>query len=499
MTANLQSFSKHLSSLMAGIISLPDEYDVEFNDIVLDSRQVKQGDVFVAVTGDGTNGLDYIDTAISNGAVAVLWEARVDAIPYAWSTVNKKVPLIAITNLKLILGQLANRAYNKPSEILNIVGVTGTNGKTSCVNYIAQALGADMPCGLIGTLGTGIYPNISAGSHTTPDVLTVHKTLAHFVDSNARFAAIEVSSHALAQGRIDDVEMAVAIFTNLSQDHLDYHGTMQAYLKEKAKLFQRSTLKTAIVNLYDPYGLDIVQAAQGKNIITYSLDEKNKADVYASSIQYQPDCTKFVLNTKQGAVLISSSLVGDFNVSNLLAVCAYLYVLGFSLEEIAARIKKVSPVAGRMQKVIADGYPMIIVDYAHTPDALEHVLQTLSAHFKNNLTCVFGCGGERDTDKRSKMGEVADVYSDTIVLTNDNPRNESAENIIAQINKGITNKRKVITELDRKDAISKAIEMTNAKGCVLIAGKGHETYQIIGENKLEFNDVEVVNEILSEK
>lgn len=500
MTAKQQSFATNLNSLLDGILSLPAEYNVEFNNLVLDSRELKQGDLFIAVTGDGVNGTDYIDSAINKGAVAVLWEAQVDAIPYAWSTVNKDVPLIAVTNLKQNLGQLANRVYNRPSESLNIVGVTGTNGKTSCVNFIAQALGPDMPCGLIGTLGTGIYPDISAGSHTTPDVLTVHKTLANFVEHNAKIAAIEVSSHALAQGRIDDVQMDVAIFTNLTQDHLDYHGTMQAYLQEKRKLFQLAGLKTAIINVNDPYGMDIVEAAQGKNIITYSFDEKdNAADVYASNIQYHPDSTEFILNTKQGSISISSPLIGDFNVSNLLAVCVYLQVQGFSLADIAKRIKNVMPVAGRMQKIIADGYPMIIVDYAHTPDALEHVLQTLSAQFKGKLTCVFGCGGERDKDKRSKMGKVADTYADTIVLTNDNPRNESGETIVAQINQGITHKNKVITELDRKAAISTAIKMTDVDGCVLIAGKGHETYQIIGANKFEFNDVEVVKEILSEK
>ena len=499
MTAKQQSFDNNLSSLLDGITSLPAEYDVVINNLVLDSRHVKQGDVFVAVNGDGVNGLDYIDSAITNGAVAVLWDAQVDAIPYAWSTVNKIVPLIGICNLKQNLGQLANRIYNRPSENLNIVGVTGTNGKTSCVNFIAQALASDVSCGLIGTLGIGIYPNISASSHTTPDVLTVHKTLARFVEHNAKVAAIEVSSHALAQGRIDGVKIDLAIFTNLTQDHLDYHGTMQAYLNEKAKLFQLATLKTAIININDPSGLDIVQAAQGKNIITYSLDENNTADIYASNIQYHQDSTEFVLNTKQGSVSISSSLVGDFNVSNLLAVCAYLQVQEFPLDDIAKRIEKVMPVAGRMQKITVDGFPLIIVDYAHTPDALEHVMQTLSVQFKNNLTCVFGCGGERDKDKRSQMGKIADIYADTIILTNDNPRNESGETIVAQIKQGITNKHKAVIELDRKEAISKAINMTKVNGCVLIAGKGHEVYQIIGTSQFKFNDVDVVKEIVSEK
>ena len=500
MTAKQQSFNKNLSSLLDGVLVLPAEYDVEIRDLVIDSRHIQQGDVFVAVNGDGVNGINYIDSAIAAGAVAVLWEAQVDAIPYAWSTANKDVPLIAIINLKQLLGQLANSLYNSPSETLDIVGVTGTNGKTSCVNFIAQALGSENPCGLIGTLGTGIYPDISVGSHTTPDVLTLHKTLAGFVENKAKYSAIEVSSHALAQGRIDAVHMDVAIFTNLTQDHLDYHGSMQAYLYEKAKLFQLSILKTAIINVNDPHGMDIVQAANGKNIITYGIDESiNSPDIYASNIQYHADNTEFDLNTKQGSISISSSLVGDFNISNLLAVCAYLQTQRFSLPEISERIKRINPVEGRMQKIQAKGFPLVVVDYAHTPDALEQVLKTLSSQFKGNLTCVFGCGGERDKGKRKLMGEIADTYSDKIILTSDNPRTESADDIVMQINQGIGNKKKVIIELDRKNAILKAIKNTNVSGCVLIAGKGHENYQMIDDKKFDFSDAAVASALLSEK
>jgi len=498
MTAKQQSNFITLSSLLDGVVSIPAEYNVEIKNLVLDSRQVKSGDVFIAINGEGVNGFDYIESAISSGAIAIIWDAKVEAVPFAWSEFNNKVPLIAIQNLRQHLGQFANDVYSTPSEKLNIVAVTGTNGKTSCVNFIAQALGDETPCGLIGTLGTGIYPNISVGTHTTPDVLAVHKTLAQFVEGNAKHAAIEVSSHALAQGRVDGVQIDVAIYTNLTQDHLDYHGTMDAYLEEKAKLFKNTSLKTAIVNINDPHGIDIIKAAKGKSIITYGFyQDINTPDVYASDVKYYADRTEFVLNINQGSVLISSSLVGDFNVSNVLAVCAYLQVLGLSLTDIADRIENVIPVVGRMQKIKADGLPIIIVDYAHTPDALEHVLKTLSEQFDDRLTCVFGCGGERDSDKRQQMGKVADTYANSIVITNDNPRKESAKDIVKQIEQGIHNKNKIIVELDRKKAISKAIEITNDKGCVLVAGKGHENYQIIGKNKFEFNDVAVVKELLS--
>ncbi len=502
MTVKQQSVVKTLSALLAHIVHLPAEYDVAVNNLQLDSRQVKQGDVFVAVEGEAVDGLDYVDSAIEAGAAAVLWEAKTTAVPFAWSANNqmKRVPLIAVVDLKKKLGEIASLFYGKPSASLNIVAVTGTNGKTSCVNFIAQALAEEQSCGLVGTLGTGVYPDVVAGSHTTPDVVTMHKTLADFVEQDVKFAAIEVSSHALAQGRVDQVQFDVAIFTNLTQDHLDYHGTMDAYLKEKTKLFQTPNLKSAIINVNDHYGLDIIKSTVAKNIITYGIDAKvNSPDIYATDIQYFPDKTDFTLNTKQGSVFITSSLVADFNISNILAVSAYLELQGYSLDKIAERIATIEPVSGRMQKIMVSGSPLVIVDYAHTPDALKQVLQTLSKQFKGNLTCVFGCGGERDKGKRSKMGEVAGIYADTIVLTNDNPRNESAEEIIMQINQGISNKTKVMVELDRKKALELAIKKTSAKGCVLVAGKGHENIQIIANKKFEFNDMNVVKEILSVK
>jgi len=502
MTIPQQPLHKTLSVVLANIVTLPIQYDVVIRGLTMDSRQIKNGDLFVAIDGEEVNGIDYIDAAIEAGAVAVVWDAQADVIPFAWSKYttknNKKIPLIAINNLKEKLAVLANVFYEQPSEQLDIVAVTGTNGKTSCVNFIAQALGTENKCGLIGTLGLGIYPDISAGTHTTPDVLTVHKTLADFVSQNAGYAALEVSSHALAQGRTDGVQIDTAIFTNLTQDHLDYHGTMESYLNEKLKLFKYASLKTAIINMDDPHGIDFVNATTNVNIVTYSsMGNKDNVDVYASNIQYHSDCSEFILNTRQGSINIHSNLVGDFNISNLLAVCAYLQVKDFSLDDIATKVNQIQPVVGRMQKIKAEGFPLVIVDYAHTPDALEHVLQTLTKQYQGNLTCVFGCGGERDKDKRKKMGEIADQYTDNIVLTNDNPRSESTEKIIEQIMLGINTSKNVRVELDRKKAIIEAIKETNKNGCVVIAGKGHETYQIIGDKKINFSDIKVVEEFFS--
>jgi len=505
MTVKQQSFSKTLASLLVNVISLPSEYDVEINNIELDSRQLQAGDVFIAVSGEEVNGLDYIDTAIEAGAVAVIWDApaRTTAIPCVWSQPKNKsqrIPLIAVSDLKSKLGEIASLFYGNPSALLNSVAVTGTNGKTSCINFIAQALGKKQKCGLIGTLGIGIYPEIIAGTHTTPDVVTVHKTLAKFVEQGAKFAAVEVSSHALAQGRVDNILFDVAIFTNLTQDHLDYHGTMDAYLEEKMKLFRIPGLETAIINVNNSYGLKIKESTTAKNVVTYGLEQSiNNPDVFATDISHTENKVKFILNTSEGTAVINSSLVSDFNISNLLAVCVYLQLQGLSLQKIPERILNVEAVAGRMQRVTVQNKPVVIVDYAHTPDALSKVLQTLHKQFKDNLTCVFGCGGERDKDKRSKMGAVAEQYVDQMILTNDNPRNESENNIIEQIVQGVTTKGKVLVELDRKKAIEIAIKSTSATGCVLIAGKGHENYQLIGNDKIEFNDMSIVKEILSRK
>ena len=492
MAAIKQSNPKNLSEFLGDSFSLPSEYDVAIKHAVMDSRKIKEGDLFVSINGE------YIDVAIQAGAAAVIWDANnIDAVPFAWSSNNKKIPLVAIKNLKKKLASLVNEFYYQPSGKLDIVAVTGTNGKTSCINFIAQALGDEHRCGLIGTLGIGVYPNIAESTHTTPDVLTIHRALADFVNQNVSDVAIEVSSHGLAQGRIDKVDVDIAIFTNLTQDHLDYHGSMDAYLSEKIKLFKLSSLTTAIINVDDSYGDKIVDETIAENIITYGLGTKNKPDIFASEINYHLDKTDFILNTHQGSVHILSNLIGDFNVNNLLAVCAYLELKNYSLDEIALLVKKIHPVIGRMEKLDVTGYPLVIIDYAHTPDALEHALKSLKRQFKENITCVFGCGGERDQDKREKMGRIAGAYADNIILTNDNPRMEAEAAIVQQIESGITDIKKVVIELDRKKAISLAISNTNKDGCVLIAGKGHEAYQIIGTTKVSFSDTLIAKEFMS--
>ena len=496
MAVKKQSSQKMLSTVLAGEITLPVEFDVVVKNLVSDSREIQIGDVFIALKGESVNAIDYIDTAIDAGAAAIIWDSELDAVPFSWSKSPNKIPMIAITNLKDKLVSFAINLYGNNSENINIVGVTGTNGKTSCVNFIAQALQAEAECGLIGTLGLGVYPNLSLGNHTTPDVLTVHKAIASFVQSKAQYAAVEVSSHALAQGRVDGVKIKTAIFTNLTQDHLDYHKTMERYFNEKLKLFQRSDLENVIINIDSAYAEAILKEVSLKNIITYGLDITLHPDVYATNIQYGAEKTEFILHTSDGSIPVTSNLVGDFNVSNILAVCSYLILQGFQLEKIAEAISHIQSVDGRMQKIQSKGFPLVVVDYAHTADALEHVLNTLSKQFPKTLCCVFGCGGERDHEKREQMGAVASSYANEIILTNDNPRSEKPESIVEQILKGIADKDKVSIELDRKKAIQQAIRNTKETGCILIAGKGHESYQIIGKKKIDFNDAHVVKEVM---
>jgi len=494
-----QSVDKKLCNILQAVVRLPVEFNVTINDLTLDSRSVQPGNLFIAVNGEKYNAADYIDDAIQAGAAAIIWEAAIDdVIPFAWSTGDKRIPVIAITSLKNKISKIAQSFYNNPSEKLDIVAVTGTNGKTSCVNFIAQALQGKITCGLIGTLGIGIYPDISVGMHTTPDIVSMHKALASFASHYAAVSAIEVSSHALAQNRIENIKINTAIFTNLTQDHLDYHGSMQSYFEEKAKLFQLPLLETSIINIDDPYGEEILKLTTASNVMTYSVNPENKqAAVFASNIQVQDNYTFFTINTENDSFEIKTTLTGNFNISNLLAVTCYLLTQNFSGKQLVTMLQSIKPVTGRMQRIEAEGFPLAVVDYAHTPDALEKSLSALAKMCVKELTCVFGCGGERDVDKRQLMGQIAEHYADRIFLTNDNPRGEAADEIISNILSGIQDKSRVVVELDREVAIKNAINSTHRDGCVLIAGKGHENYQLFEDKKTYFSDVDVVKNHMS--
>ena len=469
----------------------------------LDSRDIEPGDVFVACPGLSSDGRLYIDKALALGASAVLFEApATDAVQAA----SAGTPMLAVTGLRALLGELGDTWYGRPSASLAVVAVTGTNGKTSSVQWIAHALSRnEKACGTIGTLGA-VLPDgqTLGGSLTTPDVLTVHRTLAAMRDAGAKAVAMEASSIGIEQGRMDGVRVALAAFTNLTRDHLDYHVTMERYEAAKACLFSWPGLTAAVINADDEAGRRMLAALpEGVSPMGYSLsdDPAIPAAMRARDLQATSQGQIFTLVSPHGEAQIVTRLLGAHNVSNLLLVAGVLYKLGLPFAQIARELAATDPVDGRLQTVepavslpahSARG-PLVVVDYAHTPDALSRALLALRAVAtarSGRLVCLFGCGGERDPGKRPVMGAIAAELADHVVVSSDNPRTESPEAIVQQILSGIPETVRADVEVDRARAILQTIWAASPEDVVLLAGKGHETYQDIGGEKLPFDDRE---------
>lgn len=484
-----------LSELLHGMIEIPAEMDRAINKPCLDSRKLAPGDLFLACAGHTTHGFEYIETAINAGASAVLWEthADIETLPFSWraSPQGEQIPLIAIANLSSQVGVLADRFYGQPSHKMFVTGITGTNGKTSCSQFLAQILSEHKPCGIIGTLGNGLYGKLNVSEHTTPDAATCHAFMADMLELDASDIVMEVSSHALEQGRVNAVQFDCAVFTNLSRDHLDYHGDMQTYAEAKTRLFGFADLKFAVINSDDEYGRELAkQISAPTRLIRYGLStEHGQADLFARDLKLSPEGVQFHVSTPWGEGDVSASIMGQFNVSNLLAVLSVLLVHGMALDEALEKLSHVKAVAGRMECLRQPGKPVVVIDYAHTPDALEQVLSALREHCTGQIWCVFGCGGDRDKGKRPLMAEIADRLADVIVLTNDNPRSESPKDILNDIQTGLTGRSECHIIEDRAVAIAQAINNAHVDDIVLIAGKGHEDYQLIGEQRLPFNDI----------
>ena len=501
MSSQLKQYSMNLNDLLNSYITDDKFNDINITGLSLDSRAIKKNYLFIAIKGATVNGIEFINSAIEQGAAAVLWEAdeNVDAIKINWrkSSTNIDIPIIAIENLSQLTGEIADCFYESPSKELAVCGITGTNGKTSCADFLAQMMSVDAPCGLMGTLGSGIYPELKETGFTTPDAITCQQWLADIKSQQAKFAVMEVSSHALIQGRTNGIRFNSAVFTNLSRDHLDFHGDMESYADAKFKLFKSTGLKNAIVNVDDEAGRNIVENLD-KNIrcIRYGLDKTLSPDVYGFDIVLDQNGLSMQVNTPWGEGQLTSPVIGDFNASNLLAVLSVMLIQDIDLADALKRLSTIKSVAGRMQRFGNENTPLVVVDFAHTPDALEQALTSLRQHTKNNLWCVFGCGGDRDKGKRPLMGAIAENKADYIILTNDNPRNEAAVEIINDIKSGIKTTTKVIIEQDRHAAIHIAISKAKTGDVVLIAGKGHENYQLIGETKYPFNDAEEVKQQL---
>ena len=497
MAGRYSQFQLTLSALLQGIIEIKSEADRTITGMSLDSREIQSGDLFLACTGLSVDGASFIDAAISNGAVAVLWETQpgIQSIPLTYRSKSNGdvVPVIAVSNLSQQAGILADRFYGQPSRALFVSGVTGTNGKTSVSQFLAQTLDADAPAGVIGTLGHGLYQHLEMGSHTTPDAVTVHRWLAELREQGATSVAMEVSSHALHQGRVNGVVFDCAVFTNLSRDHLDYHGDMQSYAEAKAGLFSMSGLRHAVINSDDPIGREILTSLPNNlSVLRYGLEAEYQPEVLGKCLSLSSDGVEVEVVTPQGKGRFHSKLLGRFNISNLLAVLAVLLLSGIPLQGALARLATVKPVAGRMETFGGDNKPLVVVDYAHTPDALEQVLKALREHTEARIWCVFGCGGDRDVGKRPLMGAIAETQADEVILTSDNPRSEDPEQILANIKQGMTNPTHTQIQADRRQAIALAISQARSGDVVLVAGKGHETWQQIGNDRFPYSDIDEV-------
>lgn len=453
--------------------------------IALDSRKIKSGDLFLACNGNRFKGRDFISQAVAGGAKAVLLESeRESAEVYFEGT----VPVIPLQNLSARSGEIAAEFYGRPSAQIELFAVTGTNGKTTCSQIVAQLCrGIFGSCGVIGTLGSSLDGSVVEAINTTPDGVTLQALLAEWADGGVGHVAMEVSSHALHQGRISGLYFDTAILTNLSRDHLDYHGDMSSYAAAKASLFDVPGLKRAVLNIDDAFGRELLPDLIGRlDVYTYSM-ERPEADIFAETVDFALDSIKARIRSPWGQFDIQSPLLGSFNLSNVLACIGALGAVGASVEDISANILRLEPVAGRMELLPDTGDFQVVVDYAHTPDALEQVLSSLRFHCDNRLLCVFGCGGDRDAGKRAEMGAVASRLADVTVVTSDNPRSEKPEDIIEQIVAGCDST--ALVEVDRAKAIHLALDLAEPGDTVLIAGKGHEQYQLIDGLRLPFSDV----------
>ncbi|KAF0808961.1 UDP-N-acetylmuramoylalanyl-D-glutamate--2, 6-diaminopimelate ligase [Alcanivorax sp. S71-1-4] len=453
--------------------------------LCLDSRRISAGDTFVALAGHQQDGRVYIEQAIAGGATLVLAEADETGV-----VTQQGVPVIGIAALRQQLGVMAARLFGEPGRAMTVTGITGTNGKTSTSWFLCDALNAvGRACALVGTLGLRFADALEDVGHTTPDPITLQRALARFRDEGAQAVVMEVSSHALDQGRLNGTPVSVAVFTNLSRDHLDYHGDMEQYLAAKAKLFEGADLSLAVINLDDPAGVRLRERLPAR-LPCITFGDHADAMVRCKRLQAGAAGIRFVLNVAGAEVAGSVPLYGRFNLDNLMAVAAVLHGLGYDAAAMERAFAAVTPVPGRMQPVTLAGAPapVVLVDYAHTPDGLDKALRAARAHFAGRLHCVVGCGGNRDRGKRPEMAAVAEQLADVVVLTSDNPRFESPQAILADMRAGLAQPERARIIVRRDDAIAEAIGQASDDDVVLIAGKGHETYQEIQGQRYPMDD-----------
>jgi UDP-N-acetylmuramoyl-L-alanyl-D-glutamate--2,6-diaminopimelate ligase len=478
--------------------------DVNITHLVSDSRALQAGDTFVAYPGTQADGRRYIAQAIASGANAIIWEAN----DFIWNE-EWQLPNLAVQNLRHQAGAIADHVYGQPSQKLWMVGITGTNGKTSISHWLAKSFsGLKRKCAMLGTLGNGFTGALQTTVNTTSDALVLHGLLGEFVEQGAQVAVMEVSSHALTQGRVNAVHYDVALLTNLTRDHLDYHGDMQSYAAAKRHLFNWASLKYAVLNMDDAFGAELAESLKDASVevIGYGLSDESLQlaerlgirMVFGNLTKMDAQGLSLKLHTSWGSEELHSKLIGRFNASNLMGALAVMLVSEVAMADAVHELGMQKAIAGRMQTLGGKDAPAVVVDYAHTPDALEKVLLTLrevTTASGGKLICVFGCGGDRDRGKRPMMGTVASKFADVRIVTSDNPRGEDPHAIIEAIASGMSGDYQVIA--DRAKAITHAIEKAKPNDTVLLAGKGHEDYQEIAGVRHPFSDSEIASRALS--
>jgi len=501
---NETSFTWRLEKLLQDWVEVHTNHtETTIRGLSLDSRSTREGDLFFALRGLQQHGLEYAPQAVVNGAAAIAWETN--------SEINKndlpsQVPCIGIEDLQSKLGFICQHFYRNPTQHMKVIAVTGTDGKTSVSQFIAQAFHQlNLQCGVVGTLGYGIYPRFDDASHTTPDAVRMHGLLNDFYTSNIKHTVLEASSHGLQQGRLNGVEIDTGVFTNLGRDHMDYHASMQDYFDAKRLLFQNTNLKNAVINIDDEAGLRLAKEFSEKlNVITYSIHDNRLASnafINATNINSKSGLTTFDIDSSYGTTTSQTKLVGKFNISNLLAVLGSLLSSEVEFDRAAYVLGSLQTVSGRMEFIQqADStnnkLPAVVIDYAHTPQALINVLKVLQQQCNGKLWCVFGCGGNRDQGKRKLMAQAVEEFADVAVITDDNPRFEDPQAITDEIKAGFTTTSKHFLVHDRREAIEYAIQHADQDDIVLIAGKGHETVQIVKNQCLPFDDKQIANDTL---
>ncbi len=493
---------KSLSQLLAGIQVNSEIPAVRILSITSNSRQVEDKSLFVALEGMQTHGIDFAIDAAKSGAAVILYDAMDDYCLQRIPLLQKQVKTrwLGVEHLNRLNGEIVSRFYDEPSQQMTIVGVTGTDGKTSVTHLLTQALSRlGHTVGSIGTLGYGIDNQVVQTTHTTPDAVTLQSYLYEFQQKACKYVVMEVSSHALAQYRVSGCKIDIAVLTNLGRDHLDYHKNAEQYATAKARLFNDFELSGRVLNLNDNFGCQLASSFTNEQMIRYSSNQNDSPDVEVKLAEclITDQGQDIRATTTLGDILAHTHLMGEFNIDNTLACIASLISLGFSRAEINQAVAELKPIPGRMEKFSGkSAYPTVVIDFAHTEQALQACLQTSRRHTRGKLWCVFGCGGDRDPGKRAGMGCTAEQLADRLIVTDDNPRTEPAEQIARDILLGMDNPEQVSVVHSRQAAIEFALNEANAEDLVVIAGKGHEQQQIIGRERFPFSDRHVVQRLM---